>query len=92
MLEDRAECLRTIQEKFPVHRILKYGTDKHIVQILYEKPLGAAIYSYLWVPYVSKILSQDKKNSPNFAKFLVDRKIFVKKFLCDLYPLRNSKT
>ena len=56
---------------------LKYWTDKHIVQILGEKLLGAPVWCYLWGPYVSKVLSQDKKNSPNFAKFLVNKKFFV---------------
>ena len=54
---------------------LKYWTDFRIVHIFTEKLLGAEIWCYLWFPWVSEILSQDKTNSPNFAKFLVKRKI-----------------
>ena len=42
-----------------------------------EKLLGAAIRYYLWVPYVSKVVSQDKKTLPNFANFFLDRKILA---------------
>ena len=62
---------------------LKYWTVKHIVQILYEKPLGAAIWSYLWVPYVSKILSQDKKIYAKFRQIFSVHEFFSKQFLCD---------
>ena len=70
--------------------VLKCDPNKYAVQYFAEKLLAAVIRSYLRVPWMSKILSQDKKNFAKFHQIFRWRKDISEELLESTFTVAES--